>query len=91
MLFRSQFLSASGNTEETKKYAEQIGGILKPLIPTRYTGNAILDILLSDKVRQVENRGIGLLNVRKSIDKYDGDLKLRESKGKFIAEFFLNT
>ena len=38
-----------------------------------------------------ENRGIGLLNVRKSIDKYDGDLKLRESNGKFIAEFFLNT
>ena len=168
-------LSASGNAEETKKYAEQIGGILKPLIPTRYTGNAILDILLSDKVRQVEdkgidfvvnldgicfdfmeaidittifgnlldnaleaceavqgkpdkmimltaerfqeivsvtvendcnpvrwragmhvsekgeNRGIGLLNVRKSIDKYDGDLKLWESKGKFMAEFFLNT
>ena len=168
-------LCASGNTEETKKYAEQIGGILKPLIPARYTGNAILDILLSEKVRQVEdrgigftvnlggicfdfmeaidittifgnlldnaleaceavqgkpdkrivltaerfqeivsvtvendcnpvrwragmpvsekgeNRGIGLLNVRKSINKYDGDLKLRESKGKFIAEFFLNT
>ena len=168
-------LSALGNAKETKKYAEQIGGILKPLIPNRYTGNAILDILLSDKVRQVEdrgidfavnlggicfdfmeaidittifgnlldnaleaceavqdkpdkrivltaerfqeivsvtvendcnpvrwragmpvsekgeNRGIGLLNVRKSIDKYDGNLKLRESKGKFIAEFFLNT
>lgn len=168
-------LGASGNIEETKKYAEQIGGMLKPLIPTRYTGNAILDILLSDKVRQVEdrgigfvvnldgicfdfmeaidittifgnlldnaleacetvqdradkkivltaqrfqeivsvtvendcnpvrwradmpvsekgeNRGIGLLNVRKSIDKYDGDLKLRECNGKFIAEFFLNT
>lgn len=168
-------LSASGNIEETKKYAEQIGGMLKPLIPTRYTGNAILDILLSDKVRQVEdkgigfvmnldgicfdfmeaidittifgnlldnaleaceavqgradkkivltaqrfheivsvtvendcnpvkwradmpisekgeNRGIGLLNVRKSIDKYDGNLKLQESNGKFIAEFFLNT
>ena len=164
-----------GNAEETTKYAEQIGGILKPLIPTKYTGNAILDILLSDKVRQVENRGIsfivnlggisfdfmeaidittvfgnlldnaleaceavqsrqdkkivltaerfqemvsvtiendcnpvkwranmpisekgenrgiGLLNVRKSIDKYDGNLKLRENGGKFIAEFFLNT
>lgn len=149
--------------------------ILKPLIPTKYTGNAILDILLSDKVRQTENseisfiidlggisfdfmeaidittvfgnlldnalescesiqdrkdkeivltaerfqeivsvtikndcnpvkwrsgmpisekgenRGIGLLNVRKSIDKYDGNLKLRENEGKFIAEFFLNT
>lgn len=164
-----------GNTEETKKYAEQIGGILKPLIPTKYTGNAIFDILLSDKVRQVEdkgisfvvnlggisfdfmkaidittifgnlldnaleaceavqdksdkkivliaekfqeivsvtvendcnpvkwradmpvsekgeNRGIGLLNVRKSIDNYDGNLKLREKGGKFIVEFFLNT
>lgn len=168
-------LCVSGNTEETIKYAEQIGSILKPLIPTKYTGNAILDILLSDKVRQTENseisfiidlggisfdfmeaidittvfgnlldnalescesiqdrkdkeivltaerfqeivsvtikndcnpvkwrsgmpisekgenRGIGLLNVRKSIDKYDGNLKLRENEGKFIAEFFLNT
>lgn len=168
-------LCVSGNTEETKRYAEQIGGILKPLIPTKYTGNAILDILLSDKVRQIEdkgisffvdldgisfdfmeaidittifgnlldnaleacetiqdkpdkgivltakkiqemvsvtvendcnpvkwradmpvsekgeNRGIGLLNVRKSIDRYDGNLKLRENSGKFIAEFFLNT
>ena len=28
-------LCVSGNTEETKKYAEQIGGILKPLIPTK--------------------------------------------------------
>ncbi len=168
-------LCVLGNTEETKKYAEQIGGILKPLIPTKYTGNAILDILLSDKIRQTEdkgmnfsvdlggisfdfmeaidittifgnlldnaleaceaiqnkpdkgialtakkfqeivsvtvendcnpikwradmpisekgeNRGIGLLNVRKSIDKYDGNLKLRENEGKFIAEFFLNT
>lgn len=168
-------LCVSGNTEETKRYAEQIGGILKPLIPTKYTGNAILDILLSDKVRQIEdkgisffvdldgisfdfmeaidittifgnlldnaleaceaiqdkpdkgivltakkiqemvsvtvendcnpvkwradipvsekgeNRGIGLLNVRKSIDRYDGNLKLRENNGKFIAEFFLNT
>jgi len=168
-------LSVSGKIEETKKYAEQTGDMLKPLIPDKYTGNAIFDILLSDKVRQVENsgtrfvmnldgicfdfmeaiditiifgnlldnaleaceavqdradkkivltaqrfqeivavtvendcnpvrwrvgmpvsekgenRGIGLLNVRKSIDKYDGDLKLRESNGKFIAEFFLNT
>lgn len=46
------------------------------------------DMPLSEKG---ENRGIGLLNVRKSIDKYDGNLKLRESKGKFVAEFFLNT
>ena len=168
-------LCVLGNTEETIKYAEQIGSILKPLIPTKYTGNAILDILLSDKVRQIENseisfivdlggisfdfmeaidittifgnlldnalescesvqdrkdkeivltaerfqeivsvtikndcnpvkwrsgmpvsekgenRGIGLLNVRKGIDKYDGNLKLRENEGKFIAEFFLNT
>lgn len=51
-------LCVSGNTEETKRYAEQIGGILKPLIPTKYTGNAILDILLSDKVRQIEDKGI---------------------------------
>lgn len=46
------------------------------------------DIPVSEKG---ENRGIGLLNVRKSIDRYDGNLKLRENNGKFIAEFFLNT
>lgn len=34
--------------------------------------------------------GIGLLNVRRSIEKYDGNLQIREEKGKFIAELFLN-
>lgn len=38
-----------------------------------------------------KDRGIGLLNVRKSIEKYDGDLRLKQSKDKFIVELFLNS
>lgn len=34
--------------------------------------------------------GLGLLNVRNSIAKYDGDLTLRQEEGCFVAEFFLN-
>lgn len=38
-----------------------------------------------------ENRGIGLLNVKSSIEKYDGNLKLKQENQKFIAEIFLNS
>lgn len=37
-----------------------------------------------------KNHGLGLLNVRNSIAKYDGDLTLRQEEGLFVAEFFLN-
>ena len=37
-----------------------------------------------------KGRGIGLLNVRSSIDKYDGSLKLKQENKKFVAELFLN-
>lgn len=155
------------------EYANEIGEMLKPLIPAQYTGNPILDILLADKetvmkekgislelkidnvsldfikpidvttifgnlldnaieasektnsgkfvyvkigsyhrmiVVKIENscnkvtwrnglpisnkgknRGIGLLNVRNSIEKYDGNLKIRQEKDRFIAELFLNS
>ncbi|MCM1500534.1 MAG: GHKL domain-containing protein [Clostridium sp.] len=155
------------------EYANEIGEMLKPLIPAGYTDNPILNILLTDKellikekgisleikldhvslafikpidattifgnlldnaieaaekarkdksiyikigsyhqmaVIRIENscneiswrnglpvsnkgkgRGIGLLNVQKSIEKYDGNLKLKEENGKFVAELFLNS
>lgn len=166
-------LYSAGNTQTAMEYGGQISGMLKPLIPVRYTGNPILDILLSDKgealkekeirfdtkvynvaldfmepidittifgnlldnaveacmeVRQdkhisikissyhqmvsvrIENscnpvhwkngqpvpekrkgRGIGLLNVRRSIEKYDGSMKLKYEDGMFIVELFLNS
>ncbi|MBD5466032.1 MAG: sensor histidine kinase [Lachnospiraceae bacterium] len=41
--------------------------------------------------RKGKGRGIGLLNVRSSIDKYDGSLKLKQDNKKFVAELFLNS
>lgn len=41
--------------------------------------------------RKGKGRGIGLLNVRSSIDKYDGSLKLKQENKMFIAELFLNS
>lgn len=155
-----------------REYAAQIRELLKPLIPTSYTDNPILNILLSDKeslmrekditpqiqidyvslafiqpidvttifgnlldnaveaaeqvpgerfvsvkinsyhrmtVVRIENsspdvlwkngipqsgkgknHGLGLLNVKNTVGKYDGDLKLRQEDGRFVAEIFLN-
>lgn len=166
-------LYSAGNTQAAMEYGGQISGMLKPLIPVRYTGNPILDILLSDKAEvlrekeirfetkvdnvaldfvepidittifgnlldnaveacmevgqdkhisikissyhqmvsvRIENscnpvrwkngqpvsekgkgRGIGLLNVRRSIEKYDGSMKLKYEDGMFIVELFLNS
>ncbi len=154
-------------------YTKHINDMLKPLMPTQYSGNPILDILLTDKAMDMEEkgidfdfdidnvdlqciepidittifgnlldnsidaverfeghkfvyikirayqkmvsikvennsnyvkwkngmpvsekgkeRGIGILNVKRSISKYDGDIKLRWENNKFIAEMFLNT
>ena len=38
-----------------------------------------------------KNRGIGLMNVRRTIEKYGGDMKLEEEKGTFIVDIFLNS
>ncbi len=35
--------------------------------------------------------GIGLLNVKQSIDKYDGNLQLKQDGNKFVADLFLNS
>ena len=154
-------------------YTKHINDMLKPLMPTQYSGNPILDILLTDKAMDMEEkgiefdfdidnvdlqciepidittifgnlidnsidaaerseghkfvyikirayhkmvsikvennsnyvkwkngmpvsekgkeRGIGILNVKRSLSKYDGDIKLRWENNKFIAELFLNT
>lgn len=166
-------LYLSDNIETANQYTNQIKDMLKPLVPARYTGNPILDIILSDKkllmadkdiafditVEHVDlnflapidvttiwgnlldnaieacetvsqkryisiwintfhemvsitiknscnpvkwkrntpvsqkgkNRGIGLLNVRKSVEKYDGNMILKEQDGAFIVEILLNS
>lgn len=165
-------LYANGEIDCATNYTEQISDMLKPLMPMRYTGHPILDILLTDKVitmkeksielehkianvnldfiepidvttifgnlldnsieaceelvdnrkivilinsyhnmisisikntyKQVkwkngylvsskgENRGIGLNNVIRCIEKYDGDIKMREIDDMFEVEIFLN-
>lgn len=165
-------LYVNGVVEDAVEYTKQIDSMLQPLIPVKYTGNPILDILLTDKaaamaekaikfeikVNNVDlnfiqaidattifgnlldnaieaceelksnktifvsirgyremvsiriensckavkwkngllvsskgtNRGIGLLNVRQSIEKYDGNMKLKNENGKFIVNIILN-
>lgn len=164
------FMTEQG--QKAKEYANEIGDMLRPLVPVEYTGNPILNILLTDKevfmkdknilfniqidnvnldfiapidittifgnlldnaieaaekieddkyvsikitsyyrmiVIKIENscggikwkngypvsqkgrgRGIGILNVMSSIEKYDGDIKLRQEGRRFIVELFLN-
>ncbi|MDE6531698.1 MAG: GHKL domain-containing protein [Lachnospiraceae bacterium] len=166
-------LYLAGQEQTAGMYMKEIGGLLKPLIPTQYTGNPILNILLTDKEilmkdkgismeikidnvslefiepidvttifgnlldnaieaaekvegnkwiymkigsrhqmivirienscntvrwkndmpmsRKGKNGGIGLLNVKSSIEKYDGYIKLKQENQKFIAELFLNS
>ena len=43
---------------------------------------------VSDKGK---GRGIGLLNVKQSIDKYDGDLQLKQDGNRCVADLFLNS
>lgn len=43
---------------------------------------------VSDKGK---GRGIGLLNMKQSIDKYDGDLQLKQDGNRFVADLFLNS
>lgn len=166
-------LYTTGQEQTAGEYINEIGDLLKPLIPIQYTGNPILNILLTDKemlmkdkgismdikidnvsldfiepidvttifgnlldnaieaaekvegdryiyikigsrhqmiVIRIENScnivrwkngmpiskkgkngGIGLLNVKSSIEKYDGNLKLKQENQRFIAELFLNS
>lgn len=166
-------LYRNGYQEDLTRYTNEIGGKLQTLIPVQYTGNPILDILLTDRVaimseKDIEfavnidhvsldfldaidittifgnlldnaieacervtgkrkiiveistyhemlsicvkntflsvqwrnglpvsekgkNHGIGLFNVRHSVDKYDGNMKLREEAAMFVVDIFLNS
>lgn len=55
--------------EEASGYARQIGGILQTLMPTAYTDNAILNCLLTDKVKQAGKKGIGFC-----VEDFTGDI-----------------
>lgn len=59
--------------EDLKKdavnYAGQIREMLQPLVPSRYTGNAVLNCLLSDKKRIADKNGIVL-----KIEAYEADI-----------------
>ncbi len=166
-------LYATCQEQTAGEYINEIGDLLKPLIPIQYTGNPILNILLTDKEMLMKDKGIsmeikidnvsldfvepidvttifgnlidnaieaaekaegdrhiyikigsrhqmisirienscnnvrwkndmpismkekhggiGLLNVKSSIEKYDGSLKLKQENQRFIAELFLNS
>lgn len=164
------FLTENG--ELAVEYTKQIKDLLQHLIPTKFSGNPVLDILLTDKVKdmnkkgiefqsdienvdlrgiepidittifgnlldnaieasekskdhkliyvkingyhqmisvKIENnsdyvkwkdkipvsekgkdRGLGILNVQRSVEKYDGNIKLSWKDNKFIVEMLLN-
>lgn len=61
-------LYRSDKGEEATRYAKEITGMLKPLIPIKYTGNPILDILLSDKEMCMKEKGIDFRVQTENID-----------------------
>lgn len=166
-------LCVNGKTGEAAEYVKDIRNMLEPLIPIKYTGNPILDILLTDKAtiskekkikfdikidnidmnfleaidattifgnlidnaieavekvngdRYIEvsimpyqemilvrikntslplkwkngmpvsekgkNHGIGLLNVKRSIEKYDGNISIQQKNGIVTVDLLLNS
>ena len=53
-------LYANEKDGDAAEYAKEIKDMLKPLIPVRYTGNPILDILLTDKATIIREKKIKL-------------------------------
>ncbi len=53
-------LYIAGQDQTAGMYMKEIGGLLKPLIPTQYTGNPILNILLTDKEILMKDKGISM-------------------------------
>lgn len=165
-------LYMNGESGEASEYAKEIKNMLEPLIPIKYTGNPILDILLADKAaiskekkikfdvkvdninldfleaidattifgnlidnaieatekadnkyvrisispyqemvlirientspplkwkngmpvsEKGKNHGIGLLNVKRSIEKYDGDITFRQQNDVVTVDLLLNS
>lgn len=166
-------LCVNGENGEAAEYVKEIRNMLEPLIPVKYTGNPILDILLTDKAtiskekkikfdvkvdninmdfleaidtttifgnlidnaieaaekvdedryiqisispyqemvlvrmkntslplkwkngmpvsEKGKNHGIGLLNVKRSIEKYDGDISFQQQNGIVTVDLLLNS
>lgn len=166
-------LYANGKSEVATEYVRKIKNMLEPLIPIKYTGNPILDILLADKAtiskekkikfdvkvdninldfleaidattifgnlidnaieatekaddnkyvririspyqemvlvrientalplkwkngmpvsEKGKNHGIGLLNVKRSIEKYDGDITFHQQNDVVVVDLLLNS
>jgi sensor histidine kinase regulating citrate/malate metabolism len=166
-------LCVNGENGEAAEYVKEIRNMLEPLIPVKYTGNPILDILFTDKAtisrekkikfdikvdninmdfleaidattifgnlidnaieaaekvnknryiqisispyqemvlvrientslplkwkngvpvsEKGKNHGIGLLNVKRSIEKYDGDISFQQKSGIVTVDLLLNS
>lgn len=85
-------IEACDNIEKDKKIFMKIGAYHK-MISIRMENNCTTvkwknGVPISEKG---QNRGMGLLNVRRSIEKYDGSIKLEEEDGIFIVDIFLNS
>lgn len=51
-------LCMNGEIDNAREYAGQVGSMLQPLVPLKYTGNPILDILLTDRAEIMEEKGM---------------------------------
>lgn len=85
-------IEACDNVENDRKIIVKIGAYHE-MISIRMGNNCTTvkwknGIPISEKG---QNRGMGLLNVRRSIEKYDGSIKLKEEDGIFIVDIFLNS
>lgn len=60
--------------EEALSYADQISDRLRGLLPTRYSGNPILNCLLSEKKKEAEMLGVGF-----KVENVTGDLSFMKA------------
>lgn len=60
--------------EEAVSYADQISDMLKGLLPTKYSGNPIINCLLSEKKKEAE-----MLGIQFQIKNFTGDMDFMKS------------
>ena len=85
-------IEAYDNIDNNKKIFLKIGAYHK-MISIRIENNCTAvkwknGVPASEKG---QNHGMGLLNVRHSVEKYDGNIKLKVEDKKFIVDIFLNS
>ena len=85
-------IEAYDNIDNNKKIFLKIGAYHK-MISIRIENNCTAvkwknGVPVSEKG---QNHGMGLLNVRRSVEKYDGNIKLKVEDKKFIVDIFLNS